>query len=328
MLVTCLAFLDEWLGVLCRFCGHGAGEAYFNREAVASELPRCSVALLMGCSSGKLRRVGDYEPAGTALCYLMANAPAVVANLWDVTDKDIDRFCISLLDHLVGTAPATDGAATFDSLGEAGTEIQADGTTRQLLAAVRSARRSCRQPFLVGAAPVCYGVPVCVRRDPPPGRVRFHGAPPKTPSKASHAPPKTPRSSRGTVRRSSSTLATPRKTLSILQQPALGRSSTVGVLEPCTPRTGTRSKAALSARKSSARKARGSVSFADLIDVGDVKVAIDLAGDENAGAASHKAKSASRRRASSASRLKTATEEAPRSSRSSRTRRSTRSKAV
>ena len=60
--------------------------------------------VLMGCSSGKLQSVNTskstssssyytmhYEPEGIALSYLLAGAPCVVGNLWDVTDRDIDR---------------------------------------------------------------------------------------------------------------------------------------------------------------------------------------------------------------------------------------------
>lgn len=35
-------------------------------------MDRCSSALLMGCSSGRLRRQGDYEPAGAIWAYLLA----------------------------------------------------------------------------------------------------------------------------------------------------------------------------------------------------------------------------------------------------------------
>ena len=52
----------------------------------------------MGCSSGNLRDGGDFEPSGMALQYLLAGAPAVVANLWDVTDRDIDTVTATILE--------------------------------------------------------------------------------------------------------------------------------------------------------------------------------------------------------------------------------------
>ena len=30
-----------------------------------------------------------------------SEAPLVVSNLWDVTDKDIDRFCVNLLERML-----------------------------------------------------------------------------------------------------------------------------------------------------------------------------------------------------------------------------------
>ena len=48
--------------------------------------------MLMGCSSGKLRDEGKFDPHGMVHAYLTGGSPLVVSNLWDVTDKDIDRF--------------------------------------------------------------------------------------------------------------------------------------------------------------------------------------------------------------------------------------------
>ncbi|KAK9798929.1 hypothetical protein WJX73_002780 [Symbiochloris irregularis] len=73
------------------YCGHGAGEQYLPVQKVR-RLHKCAAGLLMGCSSGRLHKSGTCEAAGPALAYLLAGAPATVANLWDVTDRDIDRF--------------------------------------------------------------------------------------------------------------------------------------------------------------------------------------------------------------------------------------------
>jgi hypothetical protein len=58
----------------------------------------CAATLLMGCSSGSLTLNGCYIPQGTPLSYLLAGSPVIVANLWEVTDKDIDRFGKAMLD--------------------------------------------------------------------------------------------------------------------------------------------------------------------------------------------------------------------------------------
>lgn len=128
---------------LFAYCGHGAGELLVGREAVAG-MTRCAAAILMGCSSGRLKGYGDFEPTGMASSYLVGGSPAVVANLWDVTDKDIDRFSCSLFDAFVGGEDGTGGQALT------------------LAHAVTVSRSQCKMPFIVGYAPVCYGIPVSV----------------------------------------------------------------------------------------------------------------------------------------------------------------------
>lgn len=128
---------------LFAYCGHGAGELLVGREAVAG-MTRCAAAILMGCSSGRLKGYGDFEPTGMASSYLVGGSPAVVANLWDVTDKDIDRFSCSLFDAFIGGEDGTGGQALT------------------LAHAVTAARSQCKMPFIVGYAPVCYGIPVSV----------------------------------------------------------------------------------------------------------------------------------------------------------------------
>jgi len=126
------------------YCGHGDGGRYLGAEAL-QRLPRCAATMLMGCSSGALQQHGRLGPSGMALAYLHARCPALVANLWDVTDGDIDRLCKALLAHL--------------------------GRGGSVLGALAAARGACRLPFLTGAAPVCYGVPLAFRpRDAPPLR--------------------------------------------------------------------------------------------------------------------------------------------------------------
>lgn len=144
---------DEFRGFLetkdlFLYFGHGSGAQYIRGRTV-KRLTQCAVAFLMGCSSGTLTEAGEYEPYGTPMNYLQAGSPALVATLWDVTDKDIDRFATStfdtwgLLAKKGGSAPSAGGA------GGAGLD-----------AAVAGARASCVLKYLNGAAPVVYGVPV------------------------------------------------------------------------------------------------------------------------------------------------------------------------
>lgn len=120
------------------YCGHGAGQNFLN----ASQLDgtECSAAmLLMGCSSGRLRSGGDFEPSGMALKYLIAGAPAVVANLWDVTDKDTDIVTDTILEEWGSGAD-------------------------ELLHVVSRARGRCKLKYMNGAALVVYGLPVARHR--------------------------------------------------------------------------------------------------------------------------------------------------------------------
>jgi len=96
----------------------------------------------------------DGGGAGMVYGYLHGGSPSVVANLWDVTDKDIDRFSVELLTHLL---PSATGATTTTTT-----------TPVPLLDQVAKARSACKLPYLVGAAPVCYGIPIQFIRHPPP----------------------------------------------------------------------------------------------------------------------------------------------------------------
>ncbi|KAJ2808157.1 separin protein [Coemansia guatemalensis] len=137
------------------YFGHGGAESYISRSQIRA-LDRCAVALLLGCSSGQLKLAGEYDALGTATDYLVGGCPALVGNLWDVGDKDIDRFAASML-HAWG-------------LDQYSTENIAVSLDRErnpsppeqpvsLAEAVCLARKACRMSYLTGAAPVVYGIP-------------------------------------------------------------------------------------------------------------------------------------------------------------------------
>ena len=151
------------------YFGHGAGERFFSRADIeglhvnngdddnmqrhTEDAQQCqSSIILMGCSSGDLVSVNTqrgshvsenhmyFEPEGAALSYLCAGAPCVVGNLWDVTDRDIDRFSVSLLEGI----------------------FQENETT--IADCVKTSRDACKLKYMVGAAPVVYGIPVSIKR--------------------------------------------------------------------------------------------------------------------------------------------------------------------
>lgn len=128
-----------------------------------------------------------------------------MANLWDVTDVDIDRFAAAVLDSWTGVSSGTPDAAAATAVtdavehkrrsvqgGTVATPLAAGGgvgTARPrasaadegggvdgagpngsaagggpkcIAATVAAARAVCRLPHLIGAAPVCYGIPTSV----------------------------------------------------------------------------------------------------------------------------------------------------------------------
>jgi Peptidase family C50 len=140
------------------YFGHGNAKQYFSRkdieclnvdDSTKSKLCHDGVkasVILMGCSSGRLESINgrdsgksevNYEPEGLALSYLAAGAPCVIGNLWDVTDRDIDRLAIEFL-----------------------VSLPDPNDCRSLAQRLSEARSACKLRFLVGGAAVCYGFPV------------------------------------------------------------------------------------------------------------------------------------------------------------------------
>lgn len=92
--------------------------------------------MLWGCSSGELRNLGVFDPFGTPNTYLLGGCPSLLANLWDVTDKDIDRLAQNVF-RRTGLDDREDGPAT--------------GRPVSLGKALAEARSTCRLKYLNGA---------------------------------------------------------------------------------------------------------------------------------------------------------------------------------
>jgi separase len=76
-------------------------------------------------------------------------SPTLVANLWDVTDRDIDKFSQAVFDDLRLDG---DGVRAWNA------SAAAPGKT-SVVRAVARAREVCKLKYLTGAAPVVYGIP-------------------------------------------------------------------------------------------------------------------------------------------------------------------------
>lgn len=186
------------------YFGHGAGSQYIRPRAIR-KLEKCSeVVWLMGCSSGAVTEYDELEPFSVPMAYLQAGQAssehpsqcmAVLATLWDVTDKDIDRFSLAVGQEWglwqvpadatkvpaktprkrTLAAPVTpDRTAKMPKTpkarktpGPARTPARSRsrvrferGKQQSLVEAVAKSRDACFLRYLNGAAPVVYGVPV------------------------------------------------------------------------------------------------------------------------------------------------------------------------
>jgi separase len=137
------------------YFGHGSGAQYIRAREIR-RLETCAVTFLMGCSSGALTEAGEFEPYGTPINYMHAGSPALVATLWDVTDKDIDRFAKVTFEHW-GIFEGTSAKAKGKRKAETEKVV-----VRQfsLVEAVAKGREACNLKYLNGAAVCVYGVPV------------------------------------------------------------------------------------------------------------------------------------------------------------------------
>uniref|UniRef100_A0A0E0GDD4 separase n=1 Tax=Oryza nivara TaxID=4536 RepID=A0A0E0GDD4_ORYNI len=174
------------------YFGHGSGTQYVSGKEI-EKLDNCAAALLMGCSSGTLRCKGCYAPQGAPLSYLSAGSPAVIANLWDVSDKDIDRFskallgswlqenfvaakncskCCQLTREFESMTIAVEGNGRPRRRGTRGKKSERMNNcskrctcgNRRVASYLSEARRACRLPLMIGGSPVCYGVPTIIRK--------------------------------------------------------------------------------------------------------------------------------------------------------------------
>ncbi len=168
-----LQSLKEWDGIINRepgedeikaalaskdvllYFGHGSGAQYIRAREI-KKLDKCAVTMLMGCSSGALVEAGDFEPYGPPTNYMHAGCPALVATLWDVTDKDIDRFAKSTFEHWGLFDPRDVGK------GKGRMKEESSGKM-SLVEAVARGRGACNLRYLNGASVCVYGIPVYFR---------------------------------------------------------------------------------------------------------------------------------------------------------------------
>ena len=141
------------------YCGHGAGEQICERHRLKKY--NCPSAMLWGCSSGKLSALGVHDPSGAILSYVLGGAQWAVGNLWDVTDKDIDRLSMECMDAVFTPDRSTD---TYnESISSVSSRISISSLspshTTSIASCLMQSRHVCKMKRLVGSAPVMYGLP-------------------------------------------------------------------------------------------------------------------------------------------------------------------------
>ncbi|KAK3356929.1 peptidase family C50-domain-containing protein [Lasiosphaeria hispida] len=150
------------------YFGHGSGAQYIRGRTVR-RLDRCrATVLLMGCSSAHLTDAGEFEVYGPAWNYMMAGCPAVVGTLWDVTDRDIDRFAGRVFEEWgltpVGAFEEKEKSMMKKVAAENRVKGQDNSGKVSLVEAVAKARDVCRFRYVTAAAVAVYGIPVYVEK--------------------------------------------------------------------------------------------------------------------------------------------------------------------
>ncbi|KAG8129609.1 hypothetical protein E2320_016298 [Naja naja] len=113
------------------YAGHGAGARFVDSIL---KMDCRAVAFLFGCSSAALAVQGNLEGNGAIL------NPLVLGNLWDVTDRDIDRYMQALLNNWLKA-----------------------GSRAPLLQHIIESRQAPKLRYMIGAAPIAYGLPVFLK---------------------------------------------------------------------------------------------------------------------------------------------------------------------
>ena len=134
--------------------------------------------MLWGCSSGRLLAQGVHDPHGAALDYLNGGARSVIANLWDVTDKDIDKLSMACMRGVFDGAAAAPlpihgnsrsseihPLVSVESNTAATAAIVDVGGRGSMTESLIASRDVCKLKYAVGSAPVVYGVPILMGRE-------------------------------------------------------------------------------------------------------------------------------------------------------------------
>ncbi|EFP03098.1 CRE-SEP-1 protein [Caenorhabditis remanei] len=131
------------------YFGHGSGSSVMPRSVIKQSTCN-AISMLMGCGSVRtIPQALGFDGKSALHDYAMAKCPLIVGCLWTVTDGEIDRFLIRMVDDCF---EKTRTATGIDRL-------------RQLSEAMHEARSKAKLRYLTGAAVVMYGLPVVSKPD-------------------------------------------------------------------------------------------------------------------------------------------------------------------
>uniref|UniRef100_A0A1I8AZ04 separase n=1 Tax=Meloidogyne hapla TaxID=6305 RepID=A0A1I8AZ04_MELHA len=155
------------------YIGHGSGGRYWR--STVRETDCNAVSILMGCSSIKIHDEGPGFDGRSALYeYLIARCPCVVGCLWMVTDGEIDRFFMALMEYCFMESPKSDSKSKNKKMISSKSQPNVQETQNNSIKtesfklfteAIVKARLSCKLPYLTGASVVAYGLPVAAAMD-------------------------------------------------------------------------------------------------------------------------------------------------------------------
>lgn len=129
------------------YIGHGGGEQFVCAKDI-KRLNSVAPSFLFGCSSATMKYYGKLEPTGIIYAYLLGQSPLVLGNLWDVTDKDIDRLTQRMFE-LIGLVPNPENDTSIEMT-----------SNLSVPEALVESRHQCHLKYLNGSAPVLYGLPL------------------------------------------------------------------------------------------------------------------------------------------------------------------------
>ncbi|CAG5105495.1 Oidioi.mRNA.OKI2018_I69.chr1.g2176.t1.cds [Oikopleura dioica] len=127
------------------FAGHGSGSDCVGGWGRVIRKGVKSTMHLIGCASGRLRDHGRTEPRGAVTKVLDSGSMSVMALLWSITDRDIDRYTLRLYKDW------------FSAVSNSSKE-----TGPCLSRFINECSRACKLPYVNAGATVNYGlIPTC-----------------------------------------------------------------------------------------------------------------------------------------------------------------------